>query len=105
MGLPSYIICFFLSYSLQYSFSVLCACCFNDDMLWGGSACCPGSLLYLNGKNFLEIYYCYYFIDYITYPFGLHLLSFFTAHDPLVLSFDGVAELLHIPLAALDLFY
>jgi hypothetical protein len=28
---------FFLSYSLQYSFSVLCACCFNDNIPWGGS--------------------------------------------------------------------
>jgi hypothetical protein len=33
MGLPLYVICFFLSYSLQYSFSVLCASCFNDNML------------------------------------------------------------------------
>jgi hypothetical protein len=24
-------------YSLQYSFSVLCVCCFNDNMPWGGS--------------------------------------------------------------------
>jgi hypothetical protein len=36
MGLPLYVIYFFLSYSLQYSFSGLCNCCFND-MLWGSS--------------------------------------------------------------------
>jgi hypothetical protein len=34
MLLPLYVICFFLSYSLQYSSSILCACCFNDNMLW-----------------------------------------------------------------------
>jgi hypothetical protein len=28
-----YLHLFFLSYSLQYSFSVLYACCFNDNML------------------------------------------------------------------------
>jgi hypothetical protein len=33
-GLFLYVICSFLSYSLQYSFSGLCACCFNDNMLW-----------------------------------------------------------------------
>jgi hypothetical protein len=32
MGLPLYVISFF-SYSLQYSFSILCACCFNNNML------------------------------------------------------------------------
>jgi hypothetical protein len=32
MGLPFYVLWFFLSYSLQYSFSVLCACCFNDNV-------------------------------------------------------------------------
>jgi hypothetical protein len=28
---------FFLSYNLQYPFSILCACCFNDDMSWSSS--------------------------------------------------------------------
>jgi hypothetical protein len=34
MVLPLYVI---LSYILQYSFSILCACPFNDNMLWVGS--------------------------------------------------------------------
>jgi hypothetical protein len=37
MGLPLYVICFFLSYRLQYSFSVLYACCFVDNMPGWGS--------------------------------------------------------------------
>jgi hypothetical protein len=37
MGLPLHVISFFLSYSLQYSFSSLCICCINDNMLWGSS--------------------------------------------------------------------
>jgi hypothetical protein len=57
VGLPLYVI-FFLSYSLQYSFSILCACGFNDNMLWGGSILiksvwCLGGFLYMNGHNFL----------------------------------------------------
>jgi hypothetical protein len=57
MDLPLYII-FFFSYSLQYSFSILCACCFNDNMSWGSSILvksvwCPGGFLYLNGCSFL----------------------------------------------------
>jgi hypothetical protein len=31
-GLPLYVICFFFSYSLQYSFSSLCTCCFYDNI-------------------------------------------------------------------------
>jgi hypothetical protein len=51
----------FLSYSLQYSFLVLCANCFTYDMLWKGSILvmsvwCPGSFLYLNGYLFPEIW-------------------------------------------------
>jgi hypothetical protein len=41
---------------------------------------------------------------YCTYPFGLHLFSFFSAHDSQVWSFDGVAEFLNTPFAALLLF-
>jgi hypothetical protein len=36
MGFPLYVICF-LSSSLQYSFSILCAYYFNDNMSWDGS--------------------------------------------------------------------
>jgi hypothetical protein len=53
------LIVFFSFYRLQYFFSVLCACCFNDSMLWGGfilvkSLWCPGGLLHLKGQNFLK---------------------------------------------------
>jgi hypothetical protein len=58
----------------------------------------------MNGQNFLEIWeiFCYYFIEYITYPFGLQLL--FNACDSQIWSFDGVSEILHIPYTALELF-
>jgi hypothetical protein len=70
------------------------------------SVCYPGGYLYLNGQNFLEIWeiLCYYFIVIIMYLFGLYLFSFFNAHDSQVWSFDGVAEFLHIPFTALQLF-
>jgi hypothetical protein len=78
-------------------------------MPWGGSnlvksVWCPRGFLYLNGHNFLEIWeiFCYYFIEYVTYPFSLHL--FFNAHDSQVWSFDGVHEFLHIPVISLELF-
>jgi hypothetical protein len=78
-------------------------------MLRGGSilvksVCCPGGFLYLNGQNFLKLWeiFCYYFIEYIMYAFGLHLFSF-NAHDSQVWSFDGVAEFLHIFFTALEL--
>jgi hypothetical protein len=53
VGLHLYVIYFFLSYSLQYSFSVLWASCFNDNMPWRGSTWVksiwfPRSFLYLN---------------------------------------------------------
>jgi hypothetical protein len=86
---------FFLSYSLQYSFSVLCNC-FNDNMLWRGlilvkSVWCLRGFLYLNGQNFLEIYeiFCYYFIEYTTYTFGLDLFSF---SMPMILRFGLLME-------------
>jgi hypothetical protein len=37
MSLSLHVIFFFLPYSLQYSFSVLCASCFNNYTLWRGS--------------------------------------------------------------------
>jgi hypothetical protein len=44
-----------VSHSLQYSFSSLCACCFNNNMSWGSSILvksvwCPGGFLYLDGQ-------------------------------------------------------
>jgi hypothetical protein len=58
----------------------------------------------MNGQLFLEIWenFCYHFIQYITYPFGLHLFSFSDPHDLQVLSFDGVSEFLCIPFTALE---
>jgi hypothetical protein len=35
--------------------------------------------------------FCYYFVEYITYTFGLQF-SFFNAHDEQVWSFNGIAE-------------
>jgi hypothetical protein len=108
MDLPLYVIWFFF---FQPSLSVLCACCFNDNMLWRGSTLvksvwCPGGFLYLNHQNILQIWeiFCYYFIGYIMYPFGLYLFSFFNAHDSQVWSLDGLTEFLHIPFTALELF-
>jgi hypothetical protein len=42
------------------------------------SVWCPGGFLYLNGQLFLKIWeiFCY-FVEYIMYPFGLYLFSFF----------------------------
>jgi hypothetical protein len=56
-------------------------------------------------QNFLEIWeiFCYYFIEYIMYPFSLHLF-FFNDHDSQVSSFDRVVDLLCIPFTALELF-
>jgi hypothetical protein len=64
------------------------------------SVWCPGGFLHLNGQKSLKIWeiFCYYLIEYIIYPFGLPLFSFFNAHDSQVWSFDGVSEffLFHI---------
>jgi hypothetical protein len=74
---------FFLSYRLQYSFSVLCACWFNNHIPLGGSILvksvwCPGGFVYLNGQNFFEIWeiFCYYSMEYIMYLFWLAPLLF-----------------------------
>jgi hypothetical protein len=110
MNLPLYTL-FFVSYCLQCSFSVLCVRCFNDNMLWGSSILvkslwCPGSFLYLNGHNFLEIreILCYYFIEYIMDPFCLDPFSFFNASESQVWPFDGVGQFLHTPFIGFDLF-
>jgi hypothetical protein len=110
IGLPlCYLI--FLSYSLQYSFLVLGANCFNYNMLWRGSilvmsAWCPGDFLYLNRHLFLEIWeiFCHYLVEYIIYTFGLSLFSFFKAHDSQFWCFYGVAEFLHILSQVVSLF-
>jgi hypothetical protein len=44
------------------------------------------------------------FIEYIMYSFGLHLFSFFNAHDSQFGAFDGVTKILHIPFTALEFF-
>jgi hypothetical protein len=96
---------------LQPSILFHCASCFNDNMQQRGSilvksVLCPGGFLYLNGQLFLKIWeiFCYYFVEYIMYPFGLHLFSFFNAHDSQVRSFDGVTESFHIPFKSLESF-
>jgi hypothetical protein len=48
--------------------------------------------------------FCYSFVEYITYPFGVHLSSSFDAHDLQVWSFDGIADFLCIPFAAFESF-
>jgi hypothetical protein len=54
-------------------------------------------------SQILEISF-YYLIEYVMLPFGLYLFSFFNSYESQVWSFDGVAEFLHIPLTALELF-
>jgi hypothetical protein len=68
-------------------------------MPWKGSILAKrvwylGIFLYLNGQNFLEIWevFCYYFIEYITFLFDLHLFSFFNAYDSQIWYFNGVAD-------------
>jgi hypothetical protein len=55
--------------------------------------------------NSLKIWegFCYYFVEYISYAFDLHLF-FFNTHDSQVWSFDEVAEFLHIPFTAIESF-
>jgi hypothetical protein len=107
MGLPLYIICFFsvIAFNILSLFSVLVVL-----MLWGGSIVvktvwCPGGFLYLNGQSFLAIWeiFCYYCIEYITYPFS------FTSSPssvPMILRFGLLMEsqFLHIPFTALEFF-
>jgi hypothetical protein len=106
MGLPLYVIFFSLT-AFQYSFSVLCAICFNDSMPWRcsilvKSVWCPGYFFYLNEQLFLNIWGIFLlFFEHVIYPF--HLVSF-NAQDSQVWTFDGVTEFLHIPFAALESF-
>jgi hypothetical protein len=81
-------------------------------MPWRGSFLvmsfwCSGGFLYLDGHLFiksLEIFF-YYFVEYFTYNFDLHLFSLFNADDLQVWSLDGVAGFLYIPLTALETFF
>jgi hypothetical protein len=98
IGLPLYFICF-LSYSLQYSFSILCSYCFNDNMSWGSPilvkfVLCPGGFLNLNGHSFLQTWeiFCYYFVAYITNPFCLHPSL---SSMPIILRFGHLMELVN----------
>jgi hypothetical protein len=70
------------------------------------SVWCTGGFLYQNGQNFFEVWeiFCYDFIEYVMYSFGLHL-SFFNVHDSQFWSFDEVVKFFHIPFTALELFY
>jgi hypothetical protein len=89
-----YLIFLLAVFNILSLFSVLI--CFNYNMLWRGSVSvmsiwCPRGFLYLHGHFFLTIWeiFCNYFVEYITYTFGLHLFSFFDSHDLQVWSFDG----------------
>jgi hypothetical protein len=64
---------------------VLIKICHGEVLFWS-SVCCPWGFLYLNGYNFLVIWeiFWYYFIEYVKYPFVLHLFSFFNAYGSLV---------------------
>jgi hypothetical protein len=76
------------------------------ERFYFGQVCLvPGDFLFLNGQLFLEIWevFCYYFFEFIMYPFGLHLFSFFDAQDSQVWSFYEIAEFLHIHLQLLNL--
>jgi hypothetical protein len=103
---------FFLSYSLQYSFLVLCVNCFNDNMPWRGyilvmSFWCPGSFIYLNEYLFLKIWelfvilFCWiYYISLWIALLLLHLCPRFTG-----LVFLWNVSVLHIPIRALESFF
>jgi hypothetical protein len=69
------------------------------------SVWCPGTFLHLNRQYFFEIWeiFCYYFIEYITYPLAC-TSSPPSMPDSQVWPFDGVTEFLHIPFTALELF-
>jgi hypothetical protein len=86
-------------FSVLVGFMIIC--CSGSILVmfvWGA-----GSFLYLDVHIFLEIwkFFSYYFIEYITYTFGLHWFSFYSVHDLQVWSFDRVAEFLHISFTAL----
>jgi hypothetical protein len=67
---------------------------------------CSGGFLYLDRHLFLEIWDIFwsYFVEYITYNFGLHLFFFFIVHFTQAWSFDGVVEFFHIPFTVLESF-
>jgi hypothetical protein len=83
---------------------VLMIICHGEVLFWSSLFGVLKSF-YLSGENFLEIWeiFCYYCIEYIMYPFGLHLFSFFSAS---VLRFGllRVTELVYIPFTACELF-
>jgi hypothetical protein len=102
MGLSLYPNCFFCLLSL---FCLLIV--FNYNMLCRGSLLvmtiwCPAGFLYPDGNLFLKVwqFFCYCFVECISYAIGLHLFSF-DAHD---WSFDGISEFLHIPSTTLQSF-
>jgi hypothetical protein len=87
---------FFSPYSIQYSFSVLCVCSFNYNMLlYFVQLCCPGCFLYLNGQNFLKIWeiFCYYFIEYIYIE---KMACTFSPSMPMILRFVLLMESLSL---------
>jgi hypothetical protein len=59
--------------------------------------------LYLTRHLFRETWeiFCYYFVEYIMYIFGLYSFSL-NAHDSQAFTFNGIVEYLYIPFAALE---
>jgi hypothetical protein len=45
-----------------------------------------------------------YFIEYITYRFGIKVFSLSNAYDSQIWSSEGVTEFLHMPFTAFELF-
>jgi hypothetical protein len=91
MGLPLYVICIFCltDFSIVTLFNmlvVLAMMCHEEVLFW--------SSLFgiLEASRFGK----FSVIVFLHVPFGLHLFSFFNAHDSQVWSFDEVTEILHI---------
>jgi hypothetical protein len=92
-------------------FPVLCANCFNYNMLWRLSVLvisvwCPGQLSVPEWAfhfRDLESFQCLMNISHVC-TFALCLFFFFNAHDLQVWSIDGVSVFLHIPFTGLDCF-
>jgi hypothetical protein len=97
MGLPLYIICFFSlkDVNILSLFSVLVLLMIihcGEVIFWSSLFDVLEASYTWKGKSFSRFgKFCHYFIEYITYTFGLHLFSF-DAHDSQVWSFDGVTE-------------
>jgi hypothetical protein len=100
MGLPLYVIYFFSLVACNIPSVVLTTiiCCGEVGVCFGQVYLLSWRLPVPEWASFFEIWeiFCCHFVDYITYPFGLHF-SFFSAYDSQVWTFDGFAEFFCIP--------